>query len=387
LRLEDCGDLILGEWFMKAVVLTGVKSVEYRDVEPVTVPAGWVHIRMRYVGICGSDVHYYTTGRIGDQVVTYPFPLGHEGSGEIIDGAGRFDSGTPVYIEPAIACGHCDQCLAGRKNTCRNLKFLGNPREREGCMCAEIAMPAECAVPLPAEIGLDEAVLLEPLCIGVYAVLRSRIVGGMEREGMISAATAASEDGSDVTAATGRGESHGGTAAIVGAGPIGMSVLLGLSDFQPAGVFVSEPIMARREAARRLGADVTFEPGEDGAAADIFEASDGGVDVAFECVGTQEAIDDAARMLKPGGTLVLIGIPPDLDRITYDPNLMRRREIAMVNIRRQNGMIGRALALLARRRDAAKVLLTHRFPPSRADEAFEVVRQRSDGVIKALLEF
>jgi len=310
---------------------------------------------MRHVGICGSDVHYYATGRIGDQIVTYPFVMGHEGSGEVIDGAGSFPKGMPVYIEPAMPCHRCDQCLAGRENTCRNLRFLGNPLETPGCMCDEIALPAECIVPVPEWMNLDEAVLLEPLSISTYAVLRSRVERG--RRG-----------------------------AIVGAGPVGLTALLAFSDLRPLQILVSEPVAARRAAAEKLGAQASFDPGTGGAAEAIFEASQGGVDVAFECAGTQESIDDATRMLRPGGTLVLVGIP-EVDRVTYDPHLARRREVTTVNVRRQTRCVEAALALLARRRDAAPVLVTHRFVPRQAKAAFDLVRQKAEGVIKALVEF
>ncbi len=340
---------------MKALYLSAPQSFEIRDVRPPESPEGWVRVRMRRVGICGSDIHYYATGRIGDQIVTYPFVLGHEGSGEILEGAGRFPKGMPIYIEPAMPCHHCDQCLAGRENTCRNLHFLGNPLETPGCMCDEIALPAECIMPVPEWMSLDEAVLLEPLSISTYAVLRSRVE--KRRRG-----------------------------AIVGAGPIGLTVLLAFADLSPLQILVSEPVFARRSASENLGAHASFDPGTEGAAEAIFEASHGGVDVAFECAGTQESIDDATRMLRPGGTLVLVGIP-EVDRVTYDPHLARRREITTVNIRRQNRCVEAALSILERRRDAVRVLVTHRFVPPRAKEAFELVHQKADGVIKALLEF
>jgi L-iditol 2-dehydrogenase len=311
---------------------------------------------MRYVGVCGSDIHYYSAGRIGDQVVTEPFILGHEGSGELGERVADMPAGTPIYLEPAVPCHQCDQCLSGRENTCRKLRFLGNPLDLPGCMCEEIVMPAECIVPLPGWMGLDEAVLLEPLCIGIYSVARSRAEKGC-------------------------------SAAIVGAGPIGLSVLLGLSDVAPSLVFVSEPVEARRRAAEELGATRSFSPSAQGAAGAVTDASRGGVDVAFECAGTQESIDDAAAMLKPGGTLVLIGIPEGADRMTYDAHLMRRREITVVNIRRQNKAVDLALSLLEGRRDAAKVLITHRFPPTRANEAFDLVSRKADKAIKVLLEF
>jgi threonine dehydrogenase-like Zn-dependent dehydrogenase len=236
------------------------------------------------------------------------------------------------------------------------LKFLGNPLELPGCMCEEIAMPPECVVPLPGWMCLDDAVLLEPLSIGIYAVAKSRAERGC-------------------------------SAAIVGAGPIGLSVLLGLSDIAPSRVFVSEPVEARRRVAEELGATRSFSPSSQGAAGDVTDASQGGVDVAFECAGTQESIDDAAAMLKPGGTLAFIGIPQGMDRMTYDAHLMRRREITVVNIRRQNKMVDRALAILNRRRNAAKLIITHRFPPTRANEAFDLVHQKADKAIKVLLEF
>jgi len=341
---------------MRALYLNAPGSLQFRETSPVEVPHGWVRVRMRYAGICGSDIHYFTEGRIGDQVVTSPFILGHEGSGEILDGEGALRAGLPVYIEPAIPCHHCDQCLSDRENTCRSMKFLGNPLETGGCMREEIAMPHECIVPIPNWMTLEEAVLLEPLCIGMYAVDRAR----------------------------GR---KGCRAAVAGAGPIGLSVLLGLSEIEPRDIFVSEPIEERRRAAIRLGAGAVFVPGTRGAADAVSAASEGGVDVAFECAGTQEAIDDAARMLRPGGTLVLIGIPEGVDRVTYDPHLMRRREITVINVRRQNRMVERAVSLLGRRRDAAAVLITHRFPASHATQAFSLVQQRGDGAIKALLEF
>ncbi|HYK90702.1 MAG TPA: alcohol dehydrogenase catalytic domain-containing protein [Acidobacteriota bacterium] len=341
---------------MKALFLSGPGDLQLRETRTQVTPPGWVRIRMRYVGICGSDLHYYSDGRIGDQVVTEPFVLGHEGSGELCDRFGALLPGTPIYVEPAVSCHQCDQCLAGRENTCRKLRFLGNPSEMSGCMCDEITMPSECVVPIPGWMSLDEAVLLEPLCIGIYAVTRSPF--GL-----------------------------GSSAAIVGAGPIGLSVLLALSDTDPAQVFISEPIPARRQAAEALGATRTFAPSARGAADAVTEASGGGVAVAFECAGTQESIDDAAAMLKPGGTLVLIGIPEGNGRVSYDPHLLRRREITVLNIRRQNKAVERAISLLERRRDAAGVLITHRFPPTRARDAFEMLRRKTDKAIKVLLEF
>ena len=343
---------------MKTLFLTEAKCLEYRETEPPKVPEGWAKVRIRTVGICGSDIHYFVTGRIGDQVVTFPHILGHEGCGEIIEGAGKFPPGTPVYVEPALSCHECDQCRAGRENTCRRMQFFGNPNEYPGCMQEEIVLPPENVVPLPPSVGLDEAFLLEPLCIGVYAVVQSRIC-------------------------------ENAAAAIVGAGPIGLSVLIALSEVNPAKVYATDPVAPRRKAAETLGATTALDPYllEKGAAERIIEKSKGGVDVAYECAGTQESIDDAVRMLKPGGMLMLIGIPEEEDRISFDHSHMRRSEITIINVRRQNGMTPRTVALLERRRDVKDALITHHFKPEQANEAFELVHARRDGVIKAVLEF
>ena len=341
---------------MKAIFLTGLNKLEYVETDAPAAPEGWVRLRMRYVGICGSDIHYYAEGAIGDQLIEYPHILGHECSGEIIAGAGKFAPGTPVYIEPAKVCHECDQCLAGRENTCRNIQFLGNPGEGGGCMAEEIVMPPENIFPLPDAIGLDEAVLLEPLCIGCYAVMKS----GMD----------AIE-----------------SAAVVGSGPIGLTVMMALGEYSPKQVLVSEPIAYRREKAKAMGATATFDPAGDRAWQAVYEASGGGVQVAFECCGNEDAIDDAIHMLRPGGTLVLVGIPEGDGMVTYNQNRLRRNEITLVNIRRQNACIGRAMPLLESRRDARNILLTHRFSPEEAAKGFDLVHDKGDGVIKALVEF
>jgi len=355
----DSDSLLLGnEVAVKTLFLEEIGRLGYRETAPPEVPDGWVKVRMRTVGICGSDIHYFVTGRIGDQVVTFPHILGHEGCGEIVEGAGELAPGTCVYLEPAVVCHECDQCRAGRENTCRKLAFFGNPGEFPGCMREEVAAPLENAVPMPPAIGSDEAFLLEPLCIGVYAVVRSRFA-------------------------------RGGTALVTGCGPIGLSVLAGLSEFGPSAVYMSDPVPERRRAAQALGATEAWdpEPVAEGVRARVQEASGGGVDVAFECAATKESVEDAIRSLKPGGTLMLIGIPEDFDFFCFDSSHMRRHEITIVNVRRQNRMTARTISLLERRRDLKRVMITHRFRPEQANEAFDLVRERKDGVIKAVLEF
>jgi len=184
---------------MKSIKLTGIGQLEMFDVPAPTINIDTdVLIKLKTVGVCGSDVHYYTTGRIGSQVVEFPFTVGHECAG-VIEAVGKgvegLKSGDRIAIDPAVSCGKCDQCKAGREHTCRKLLFLGCPGQIEGCLSEYIVMPQQCCYKIPDAMSFEEAAISEPLAIGVYAVKQSIPISG---------------------AAIG----------ILGAGPIGLSVLL-----------------------------------------------------------------------------------------------------------------------------------------------------------------
>jgi len=133
---------------MKAQLLTGIRRMEMREVaQPEISRPNEVLLKIEAVGVCGSDVHYYETGRIGSQVVEFPYIVGHECAAVVAEVGSEVDTlkvGDPVAVDPLIACGQCDQCRAGRINTCRNQKFLGCPGQVQGCLSEYIVMPAEC---------------------------------------------------------------------------------------------------------------------------------------------------------------------------------------------------------------------------------------------------
>ena len=140
---------------MKAMMLTGIRQMVMKEIpEPLMVKPNDVKIKMSVVGICGSDIHYYTQGQIGSQVVEYPFAVGHEGAGIVVEtgkSVKRVKAGDRIAIEPAMPCWECDQCLAGRHHTCRKLRFLGCPGQAEGCLMEYIVMPEESCFPLPGK--------------------------------------------------------------------------------------------------------------------------------------------------------------------------------------------------------------------------------------------
>src|SRR5664279_1502488 len=218
---------------MKAMMLTGIRQMAMRQIpEPSLVNSGDVKIRMKCVGICGSDIHYYTQGQIGSQRVIYPFTVGHEGAGEVIEigrSVERVKPGDIVAIDPAMPCHECDQCLAGRPHTCRKLRFLGCTGQAEGCLSEFIVMPEHCCLEIRDGMTFDQAAISEPLAIGVYAVKQSIPIEGTK-------------------------------IGILGVGPIGESVMLPAIALGAAKVYVTDKIDERLLLAKQNGAFWTGNP-------------------------------------------------------------------------------------------------------------------------------
>ena len=175
---------------MRAALLAGTRQFEIRQVpEPKISKDTDVLIRIKTVGVCGSDIHYYTTGRIGSQIIQFPFIVGHEAAG-IVEQTGkrvtRVKPGQRIAIDPAVYCGHCDQCRAGRENTCRELLFLGCPKQLDGALCEHIVLPEICCFPIKDTTTFEQATLSEPLAIAVYAVERSHFPAKSTRLRLIS---------------------------------------------------------------------------------------------------------------------------------------------------------------------------------------------------------
>lgn len=342
---------------MKAQMLTGIRQMELLDVPlpQISKPTD-VLLKLRWVGVCGSDIHYYETGRIGSQVVQYPYSVGHECSAAVVDFGSAvtgLQKGESVVVEPAISCHQCDQCRAGREHTCRSLKFLGCPGQVAGCLSEYMVMPEACCFPTLDRITLQQAVLCEPFAIGVYAVRSS----GLEK---------------------------GQSAAVFGAGPIGLSCLAAARAQDAGAVYVTEKLEPRMKAASKAGAEWVGNPDQGDVVAEILRLQPGGVDIAYECAGQQDTLDQAIEVLKPGGKLMIIGIPRE-DRVTFSPDLIRRKEITMINVRRQNQCTRTAMELIAQNRVDLDFMITHVFGFEQSREAFDLVSEYRDGVIKALI--
>ena len=166
---------------MKTMALTGIREMRMIDSPaPQISNETDVLIKLTHMGICGSDLHLYSTGQIGDKLVKFPFVLGHEGCGmveQVGTSVTRVRKGDLIAIEPAMPCGECDQCTADRPHTCRKLSFLGSPGQSDGLLSEYIVMPEECCHPLPEGMNSGLGCLAEPLSIGIYAV---ELAGSLE---------------------------------------------------------------------------------------------------------------------------------------------------------------------------------------------------------------
>lgn len=343
---------------MKSAVLTGVRKIELREVpDPQLRNETDVLLRMGMVGVCGTDIHYYLKERIDDQVVSYPLTIGHE-CAAVVEKVGsrvtRVKPGDRVAIDPAVSCEKCDQCLQGRPHTCRNLLFLGYPGQLEGCLSELVVLPQESCYVINQNMSLIQGALVEPLSIGVYAV---RLLNNIESQ----------------------------TTAILGSGPIGLSVLLAAQVAGIRSAYVTDKIDERLDVARKYGANWVGNPDKLDIVNDIQALEPHLLDAVFECCGDQAAIDQAIELLKPGGKLMILGIPL-IPRISFDITKLRRKEICVQNVRRQNNCFQTAIDLIQNQKVDINIMATHKFKLDETQEAFELVTGYRDGVIKALIQ-
>lgn len=325
--------------------------------EPMVTGDHDVKIRMEVVGVCGSDIHYYLQGKIGSQVVKYPFTVGHEGAGTVVEtgpAVTRVSPGDRIAIEPAMPCWECDQCRSGRHHTCRKLRFLGCPGQAEGCLSEYIVMPETSCFPILPRMSFDEAALSEPLAIGVYAVRQSIPMPGAR-------------------------------IAVLGSGPIGMSVMLAAKAEGCDKVYMTDRIDERLNCVKKSGADWTGNPEKEDVTRHILQLESLMLDAVFECCGKQEAVDQAFELLKPGGKLVIVGIP-EFDRWSIPVDSGRRKEITVQNIRRQVDCVEPALQYITDGKIPVGNMITHHFNFQNTIKAFEMVAEYKEGVMKSMID-
>ena len=353
---------------MKAVRLYGPHDLRLVEEPIPAMGPGEALVRTRSVSVCHSDIHYYQFGRIGDTVSTEPLILGHEFAGEVVavgDAVQHVHAGDLVAVEPAVSCGQCRYCREGDPNLCLNILFAGTP-PLDGALREYAALGGELLFPLPEGFTADDGALLEPLGVAIHAwdLARARV---------------------------------GESVAIVGCGPIGLLLVQLARLGGAARVLAVEPLEDRRRLAARWGAIPVPALGQSSAgdlvsdverlarlALDDYVWRDHGVDVAIEVAGTLAAQEEAVRLVKRGGTVILVGIPPE-DQVTFPHHIARRKGLTIKMARRMKHTYPRAIELTHRGLVELQPLVTHHFALSEADAAYRLVAGYGDGVIKAMV--
>ena len=309
-----------------------------------------VLIEVASVGVCGSDLHYFKDGGIGAAVIRDPFVPGHEFGGYLCEDVEARDlkRGQLVAVDPNKPCGRCEWCHEGHPNLCPNVEFIGAP-PFDGAMTERIWVPKSQLVALPEAFDPLDAAMLEPLGVAIHAVnlAKPRL---LERVGLL------------------------------GCGPIGLLVMQALKAAGAGEVIACDPLRHRREAARRIGADVVGE-----SVADIVEASRGGCPLVLEATNSPAGFRDAVTATRIGGRVVLIGIP-DGDVYTLPAADARRRGLKIKFARRMGEVYPLAIQMLAAGKVDVRSLVSHRVGLQDAPGVFTALAANTPGYVKVMID-
>ena len=343
---------------MKALVLEKVKDLRLRFVALPTEPGpDDVKIGMRAVGICGSDVHFYEHGNIGPFVVREPMVLGHEGAGVVLAVGSNVTSlkpGDRVCMEPGIPDWSSRASRNGHYNLDPKVRFWATP-PIHGCLTPEVIHPANLTFKLPDNVSMAEGALVEPLAVGMQAATKAHIAPGA-------------------------------IGAVVGCGTIGIVTALAALAAGCAEVIITDMQQEKLDIAAQYPGLVPVNISKQDPVAKIHELTDNwGADVVFECSGTIKAYEHLFDLAAPGGTVVLVGMPPG--PVPYDVIVAEAKELRVEHVFRYTNVYPQAIGLLASGKIDVKPLISKTFPFEKSVEAFEFAAQALPNVVKTQIVF
>ncbi len=330
---------------MRACVIHGASDLRLEHRPDPSPGHGGVTVAVALGGICGSDLHYFHDGAVGSFVVREPLVPGHEIVGRIRalgDGVVGPAPGTPVAVHPATPCGACRECREGRPNLCASVRYLGSAAQYphvQGGLAEELVVRADQVRVLPDGLELERAVLAEPLSVALHALRRAGAIAGRR-------------------------------VLVTGAGPIGLLAVALARRAGAAEIVSSDLVDAALERAARLGATVTIRADRTDAGGWPAE-----VDAAFEASGSQGGLSNCVELVRPGGTVVMVGMPPATG-LNLPAGRVVTRELTLTGAFRIGGELEEALGLLAGGLDVDGVV-SHVFPLAEARAAFEIAGDRS----------
>ncbi len=347
------------EQTMKVAIMTGIGQMAYENRPIPTPQADEVLVKLEYVGICGSDMHYYETGAIGDFIVEPPFVLGHEPGGVVVavgDAVKELKVGDRVALEPGKTCGVCEYCRSGRYNLCPDVIFFATPPV-DGVFQEYVAHPETLCFKLPDNVSTLEGALIEPLAVGFHAANQG-------------------------------GATTGQTAVVTGAGCIGLSAVMALKAKGVDQVYVIDVMEKRLEKALELGADAVINATKvDDVIAEVQRLNGGKqLDLAIDTAGLELTLRQCVDLLKKGGCLVLVGYPPS-GEATLPLSNMLNHELRIESVFRYRHIYPMAIAAVADGRVNLKGIVTDIFPFDDMQSAMDKAIADKANIVKAVIEF
>jgi len=340
-----------------AAYMTDTHTMFFKEV-PIPEPApNEVVVKIEYCGICGSDVHFYDHGRIGDYVVQGEFTLGHETAG-VVHAVGsdvkNLKVGDKVALEPGITCGKCEFCKEGKYNLCPDVIFFATPPV-QGSLQNYVAHPADLCFKLPDNVSTKEGALVEPLAVGLHAAKQGNVTLGDK-------------------------------VVILGSGCIGLVTLLACKAYGAAEVVVVDLFQKRLDFAKRMGAKYVINAKEENVEERIREIfGERGADVVIETAGAAKTIQQTPYFAKRGGTIVLVGLAPQ-DIIDYNFSLVMTKELTIKSVFRYRNLYPVAIAAIADGSIDVGQIVTHEFEFEDCKNAFETVIKDAQNVVKGIIK-
>jgi L-iditol 2-dehydrogenase len=341
---------------MLVAELIAPKEFRITEQEIEAPGPGEVQVRVNATGVCGSDLHSYAEGAVGDTPCQFPMVLGHEPAGTVVKtgpGVTNWHLGDRAALEPAIYCYHCEYCRTGHHNVCANIRFLSTPGDA-GFFREFVNLPVGNLLAIPDTMPLELATIVEPLAIALHSMKFASIQPGE-------------------------------TAVVFGAGAIGLLTIACLKAAGAGRIWSIEPVAHRREFAKQMGADVALDPDAVDPSRQIHaDTGNRGVDCAIDCAAKEHTTNQAIRAARNAGRVVLTGIHSDAI-VPFEVSPMRRKELAIFNVRRSNHEWEAALEMLVEHQSLFAPLVTHVRPLDRIAEAFSIAESYTDGVGKMIV--
>jgi L-iditol 2-dehydrogenase len=337
---------------MKAAVLHKPLNLRIEDVNIPQIRLNEVLVKMNRVGICGSDIHYYSEGAVASYIVKEPLILGHECAGEIVEVSNEVENlriGQRVVIEPGFTCGKCEYCRKGMYNLCEEVKFYGTP-PYDGAFAEYVSAPEQNVYVIPDEMSYEEGAMIEPLAVGMMAAKMGKVTV------------------QDVV-------------AVLGAGPIGQMALQATKVYGAFETFVTDVIGYRLDFARKYGAKAVVNAADENVVERMLELTKGkGVDVVIDASGSPSAILQALDITKPGGRIVLVGYPTT--DVPVPVAKIISKELEMTGIHRYANVFPAAIKAVSSGKVVVKPYVTHIFPFEQLETGFKIQINKTGNPMK-----